>query len=101
MRKALPFGAPFVIVTAISSARTQSKSGFPRGSCGSRFPNPSEIKISPKSWRRLSLLDLAGGVLMDANNKRRHHQMATKDGFPPDDRYPVFLSEQAEETVQP
>ncbi|MCK1511144.1 hypothetical protein IVB22_00870 [Bradyrhizobium sp. 190] len=27
--------------------------------------------------------------------------MATKDGFPPDDRYPVFLSEQAEETVQP
>ncbi|MEH2555985.1 hypothetical protein V1286_003514 [Bradyrhizobium algeriense] len=26
--------------------------------------------------------------------------MATKDGFPPDDRYPVFLSEQAEETVQ-
>jgi hypothetical protein len=28
-------------------------------------------------------------------------QMATKDGFPPDDRYPVFLSEQAEETGQP
>jgi hypothetical protein len=27
--------------------------------------------------------------------------MVTKDGFPPDDRYPVFLSEQAEETVQP
>jgi hypothetical protein len=27
--------------------------------------------------------------------------MATKDGFPPDDRYPIFLSEQAEETVQP
>jgi hypothetical protein len=27
--------------------------------------------------------------------------MATKDGFPPDDRYPVFLSERAEETVQP
>jgi hypothetical protein len=27
--------------------------------------------------------------------------MATKDDFPPDDRYPVFLSEQAEETVQP
>ena len=27
--------------------------------------------------------------------------MATKDGFPPDDRYPVFLSEQAEETGQP
>jgi hypothetical protein len=28
-------------------------------------------------------------------------QMATKDDFPPDDRYPVFLSEQAEEAVQP
>src|SRR5437899_5994304 len=27
--------------------------------------------------------------------------MATKDGFQPDDHYPVFLSEQAEETVQP
>jgi hypothetical protein len=27
--------------------------------------------------------------------------MATKDDFPTDDRYPVFLSEQAEETAQP
>jgi len=27
--------------------------------------------------------------------------MATKDGFPPDDRFPVFLSEHAEETQQP
>ena len=27
--------------------------------------------------------------------------MATKDGFPPDDRFPVFLSEHAEETGQP
>ena len=27
--------------------------------------------------------------------------MANKDSFPPDDRYPVFLSEQAEETGQP
>ncbi|UPJ53052.1 hypothetical protein IVB30_18060 [Bradyrhizobium sp. 200] len=27
--------------------------------------------------------------------------MANKDGFPPDDRFPVFLSEQAEETGQP
>lgn len=27
--------------------------------------------------------------------------MATKDGFPPDERYPVFLTGQAEETVQP
>jgi hypothetical protein len=28
-------------------------------------------------------------------------QMATKDGFPPDDRFPVFLSEHAEESEQP
>jgi hypothetical protein len=28
-------------------------------------------------------------------------QMANKDGFPPHDRFPVFLSEQAEESVQP
>ena len=27
--------------------------------------------------------------------------MANKDGFPPHDRFPVFLSEQAEESVQP
>jgi hypothetical protein len=27
--------------------------------------------------------------------------MATKDGFPPDDRFPVFLSEHAEKTRQP
>ena len=27
--------------------------------------------------------------------------MATKDGFPPDDRFPAFLSEHAEETRQP
>ena len=38
---------------------------------------------------------------MDANNKRRHHQMATNDGFPPDDRVPFFLSEHAEQTGQP
>jgi hypothetical protein len=38
---------------------------------------------------------------MDANNERRHHQMATNDGFPPDDRVPFFLSEHAEQTEQP
>jgi hypothetical protein len=66
------------------------------------FPNPSEIKTSPKSWRGLSLLDLAGGVLVEANanNERRHPPMATKDGFQPD-RPPIFLSEPAEEIGQP
>ena len=27
--------------------------------------------------------------------------MATKDGFPPDDRFPLYLSEHAEEPEQP
>jgi hypothetical protein len=37
-----------------------------------RFQNPIENKTSPKSWRRLSLLDRAVGVLMVPINERRH-----------------------------
>ncbi|MBT1514628.1 hypothetical protein KIP88_29475 [Bradyrhizobium sp. SRL28] len=87
---------PFVFVAFIS-ARAQSNPEF---RVILRFPYPSETKTSPKSWRRLSLLDLAGGVLMDAINKRRINQMATNDGFQPD-RSPLFLSGHAEETEQP
>jgi hypothetical protein len=66
-----------------------------------RFPRPSEVNTSPKSWRRLSLLDLASRLLLDRNNKRRQQSMATKDSFPPDDRFPVFLSEDGGEIGQP
>jgi hypothetical protein len=45
----------------------------------------------------LSLLDLAGRVLVDENNKGGINQMATADGFQPD-RSPIFLSEDAEKT---
>ena len=95
--KGAPCGAPFFFGAAIS-ALAQSNPGI---RVILRFPNPIETKTSPKSWRRLSLLDLADGVLVDANNKRRHHQMATNDGFPPDDHVPFFLSEHAEQTGQP
>src|ERR1700737_3880372 len=39
--------------------------------------------------------------MVDKNYKRRHHPMAAKDGFPPDDPFPIFLSEHAEERKQP
>ncbi|UPK07412.1 hypothetical protein [Bradyrhizobium sp. 170] len=47
MRKALPMEAPFVFVAAVT-ARAQNNSGF---RAISRFPNPNEVKTSPKSWR--------------------------------------------------
>jgi hypothetical protein len=96
MRKALLAGR--LLFLCRCHFRSCQQSGF-RGNL--RFPNPSDVKTSPKSWRRLSLLDLAGGVLLRENNERRHHPMANKDGFPPHDRFPVFLSEQAEVTGQP
>ena len=46
-----------------------------------RFPCPSEVKTSPKSWRQLSLLDLAGRVSMDALTKRRHQPHGDKRRF--------------------
>src|SRR5688572_4767458 len=46
-----------------------------------RFPRPSEVKTSPKSWRQLSLLDLAGGVSIDALTKRRHQPHGDKRRF--------------------
>ena len=66
-----------------------------------RFPYPSEIKTSPKSWRLIVAFrprwrgidgceSIRGGI----------NQMATKDGFQPD-RSPIFLSRHAEETEQP
>ena len=58
-----------------------SRANFRRGAI-LRFRNPSEVKTSPKSWRRLSLLDLAGGVLMDGINKRRHRPNGDKRWFP-------------------
>jgi hypothetical protein len=42
-------------------------------------------------------LDLDKGVLVDKNNKRRHHPMATKDGFSPNDPLPIFLAGEPEQ----
>jgi hypothetical protein len=47
MRKALQMEAPFVFAAAVS-AHAQSD---PRFRLILRFPNPSETKTFPKSWR--------------------------------------------------
>src|SRR6266545_2539615 len=90
MQKALPTGVPFVfwLLKAI------------RVPAILRFPNPSEIKTSPKSCRRLPLLDLADGILWMLSIRGGINHMATKDDFQPD-RSPIFLSGHAEETEQP
>jgi hypothetical protein len=49
----------------------------------------------------LSLFDRANRLLLSQNNKGGSNHMATKDSFPPDDRFPVFLSENAEEIGEP
>jgi hypothetical protein len=46
-------------------------------------------------------LGLDSRVVVNKNNKRRHHPMATKDGFPPEDPIPPFPSDHAEEAEQP
>jgi hypothetical protein len=46
-------------------------------------------------------LGLDSRVLVNKHNKRRHHPMATKDGFPPEYPIPLFLSYHAEEPEQP
>jgi len=45
-------------------------------------------------------LTLDSSVLVDKNNKRKHHPMPTKHGFAPDDPLPLFLSERADEPEQ-
>jgi len=67
MQKALPIEAPFIFASAVSAPAGRSAQSR-------RFPNPSEVKTSPKSWRQLSLLDLAGSVLVDESNKGRLQQ---------------------------
>jgi hypothetical protein len=46
-------------------------------------------------------LGLDSRVLVNKNNKRRHHPMATKDGFPPEYPIPPFPCDHAEEPEQP
>jgi hypothetical protein len=58
---------------------------------------PVKSRFLPNRAGDRRFLDLDSGVLVDQDDKRRHHSMATKHRFSPDDDFPVFLSEDAEE----
>jgi hypothetical protein len=65
------------------------------------YPCCSSAPVKPRILQNragdVSLLELHNLVVIEKNDKGRHHPMPTEDGFPPDYPLPRFLAERADE----